>query len=102
MGPAYGFVCLSCGLVWGPDDGYAKHTDPRTGEKCRDVSGSSSVPSLVGPVADTVWGPDGIWSELLHEARYDHGWLPPTQDAIDAHMADGAARIRAALGPTPG
>jgi hypothetical protein len=95
--PAYGFICLSCGQTWGPEDGYVKHTDPATGEKCRDITGSSSVPSKMGPVAERPWGPRGVYSELDWEANYDYGYMPPTQDAVRAYLDAGQARIEAAL-----
>jgi len=43
MTPTYSYVCLSCGQVWGPE-GCGKHTDPETGEKCRDVTGDAALP----------------------------------------------------------
>lgn len=98
--PAYGFLCLSCGQVWGPDAGYPKHRDA-TGWKCRDVTGSSSVPTLMGPVAQRPWGPEGILAELRWEATYDHGWMPPPPEAVEAHMAEGRALIAVALWAEP-
>ena len=95
--PLYGHVCLSCGQVWALDDGYAKHSDA-TGKKCRDVSGSSSCPSPLGPVARRPWGPEGVIAELRYEARYDHGWMPPPPEQVEAFMAEGLARIAHVVG----
>lgn len=95
--PAYGFLCLSCGQIWGPDDAYVKHSDPATGEKCRDVTGSSSVPSLVGPVADRTYGPEGLIAELRWQANYDYGYHPLSPEAVEQWMVEGRARIAAAL-----
>lgn len=96
--PAYGFICLSCGQVWGPEDGYVKHDDPATGVKCRDVTGSSSVPTKLGPVAESPWGPLGIYAELHYDATYDGGCCPPSAAAVAHHEREGEARIERALG----
>lgn len=96
--PAYGFICLSCGQVWGPEDGYVKHSDPETGEKCRDITGSSSVPSKMGPVAEQPWGPEGIYREIHWEATYDHGCLSPSPETVERHEASSRELIARALG----
>ncbi len=94
--PAYGFICLFCGQVWGPDDGYVKHSDPATGVKCRDEWGSSSVASKMGPVAEQPWGPEGIYAELRYAANYDRYMLPPPE-IVARFEAEGRARIEAAF-----
>lgn len=104
--PYYGSICISCGQMWplqAPGVTYnSKHDDPATGEKCRDMGGTSSGTFDLGPVAELPYGPEGIIRAIEEEAEVGLDWLNvSTEERVDIFKRSFQRRLyrcRKALG----